>query len=267
MRRFLIPVLLALAMTPAFAAPSFVDDKSLDDAQRYRSCLDLVRNDANTAFELAQQWHDAGGGAGAEHCTALALVQMKSYNAAAAKLDQIARERDVSPDMRAELLDQAGNAWLLAGQPENAIASFSAAINLGANDADVLSDRARARGMLKDWAGADTDLTAALAKDQYRADLFVLRASARHAMGKKAEAQADIAHALDVDPHYADALVERGAMKLEDGDKAGARADWQIVLATQPNSPAADSARERIEQLELGQKSSPPRKAPPSTRH
>jgi tetratricopeptide (TPR) repeat protein len=199
---------------------------------------------------------------------ALALVQLKSYNAAAYKLDALARERDAGDaGMRADLLDQAGNAWLLAGQPENATASFSAAINLGAADADVLSDRARAKAMLKDWTGADTDLTAALAKDRYRADLLVLRASARHAMGRRAEAFADIAGALDIDPRYADALVERGAMKLENGDKAGARADWQIVLATQPDSPAADSARQRIEQLELSGTSQPVAKKPSPTRH
>ena len=269
MQKLLIPVLVLVGTaSAAWAAPSFVDDKTLDDAQRYRSCLELVRTDANTAYEQAQMWHDTGGGAGAEHCIALALIQMKSYNAAADKLDALARERDVGgADMRAELLDQAGNAWLLAGQPEAATASFSAAINLGANDADVLSDRARAKAMLKDWAGADADLTAALAKDQYRADLLVLRASARHAMGRKAAARADIASALDIDPHYADALVERGAMKLEDGDKAGARADWQFVLATQPNSPAADSARARIEQLELSGAKAPPATKPPPTRH
>lgn len=269
MRRILILAglyFLGTALACAKGA-SFVDDKSLDDSERYGRCLAMVRTDPDNAYEQALAWHDAGGGPGAVHCSALALVQLKHYSEAAFKLDSLARERDAGEaDIRAELLDQAGNAWLLAGQPENALASFSAAVNLGASDADVLSDRARARAMLKDWAGADSDLTMALAKDQYRADLLVLRASARHALGRKAEARADIDQALDLDPHYADALVERGAMKLDAGDKQGARADWQLVLATQPKSPAADSARARIEKLELSAAKPPPPKKPQPTR-
>ena len=248
-------------------AASFIDDKSLNDEQRYSRCLELAKSDPDNAYELALAWHDAGGGPGAIHCSAVALVQLKHYDAAATKLDLLARERDTGDaDMRSQLLDQAGNAWLLAGQPENALASFSAAINLGNADADLLSDRARAYAMVKNWSGAEGDLTKALAKDQYRADLLVLRGSARHAMGKKAGALADFNQALDIDPHYADALVERGAMKLEAGDSKGASADWQIILATQPKSPAADEARQRIEQLELSQKK-PASKKPQPTRH
>ncbi len=258
---------LLLALGSAHAA-SFIDDKSLNDEQRYSRCLDLAKSDPDNAYELALAWHDAGGGPGAVHCSAVALIQLKHYDAAATKLDLLARDRGtVDADMRAQLLDQAGNAWLLAGQPENALASFSAAINLGAPDADLLSDRARAYAMVKNWSGAESDLTKALAKDQYRADLLVLRGSARHAMGHKADALADFNQALDIDPHYADALVERGAMKLESGDIKGARADWQIILATQPKSPAADEARQRIEQLELSQRKPAPPKKPQPTHH
>jgi len=256
-----------LALLPGVAhAASFIDDKSLNDEQRYSRCLDLAKSDPDNAYELALAWHDAGGGPGAIHCSAVALIQLKHYDAAATKLDLLARERDAGDtDMRAQLLDQAGNAWLLAGQPENALASFSAAINLGNADSDLLSDRARAYAMVKNWSGAESDLTKALAKDQYRADLLVLRGSARHAMGHKADALADFNQALDIDPHYADALVERGAMKLEAGDSKGAQADWQVILATQPKSPAADEARQRIEQLTLSQRKPQPKKPPPPT--
>jgi hypothetical protein len=40
-------------------------------------------------------------------------------------------------------------------------------------------------------------------------------------------------------------------MKLEAGDKAGARADWLQVLLRAPDSPAADTVRNRIETLEV----------------
>jgi tetratricopeptide (TPR) repeat protein len=264
MRKFAIVVLSASSLAIAHGAtapkaggPSFVYDRSLTDEQRYDHCLKLAKIDPDTAYEDSLQWHDAGGGAAAVHCSALALIQLKHYDAAAVKLDELARARDTgSPMLRAELLDQAGNAWMMAGQPENAEASLSSAIEMGDQSADVYSDRARARGLRKDWSGAEADLNVALSKDDERADLLVLRASARHALGDRKRARADIDSALEIDPGYVDALVERGAMKLEAGDVQGARSDWQHVLASQPNSPAADSAREHIEQLELGGKNS-----------
>jgi tetratricopeptide (TPR) repeat protein len=244
--------LLALSMLGA-SGTSFVNDRSLTDVQRYDVCLKQAHEDAGTAYEEALAWHDAGGGPAAVHCSAVALVQLKEYAQAAFKLDALARERNTGDqDLRASLLDEAGNAWILAGQPENAEASLSAAMELGDRSADVYADRARARALKKDWAGADSDLTAGLSSDPNRADLLVLRSSARHALGRRKEARADIDKALQLDPKYADALVERGAMKLEAGDRDGARADWQIVLVTQPKSTAADSARMYIERLELG---------------
>ena len=253
---FLMPTLASAAPLP------FYNDPSLSDRQRYDRCLKLAHDDADSAYEQALAWHDAGGGPAAVHCSAVALFQQKHFAEAAFKFDQLAHARDTGDvDLRADLLDQAGNAWLLAGQPENAEASFAAAINLGARGADVFADRARARGLRKDWSGAEADLTIALSKDEFRSDLLVLRASARHALGRKKEARADIDQALELDPHYADALVERGAMKLEAGDKQGARADWKLVLVLQPKSPAADSARMHIEQLELNGRAAP-RKPP-----
>ncbi len=273
MPRALLVVLLLLPAVANAAGGPFFDDPALSDRQRYDRCLKLAHDDADTAYEQSLAWHDAGGGPAAVHCSAVALFQQKHFAEAAFKFDQLAHARDTgNPDLRADLLDQAGNAWLLAGQPENAEASFAAAINLGARGADVYADRARARGLRKDWSGAVADLTVALAKDEYRSDFLVLRASARHALGRKTEARADIDQALELDPHYADALVERGAMKLEAGDKRGARADWTLVLAIQPKSAAAESARMHIERLELSGRRAAPRKpttpnAPPDRSH
>jgi tetratricopeptide (TPR) repeat protein len=246
-----VAVFAAMAAGALAHADDFASNPRLDDSKKYDTCLKLAHSDPDTAYEDALKWQDAGGGAAAVHCSAVALIQLKHYNAAATKLDGLARApTSGSAGLRQELLDQAGNAWLLAGQPENAEASLSAAIDMGGRSVDLYADRARARGMRKDWAGAEADLNIALSYDEYRSDLLVLRGSARHALGKKKQARADIDAALDIDPHYADALVERGAMKLEAGDRNGARTDWTMVLSTQPNSPAADSARMHIEQLE-----------------
>jgi hypothetical protein len=195
-------------------------------------------------------WHSAGGGAGAEHCEALALMQLQRYTEAAPLLDALGQNKELQNSMRAQLFDQAGNAWLLAQDASRADVSFSNALLFSSGDVEILADRARARAMRKDWNGADADLTAALIRDADRADLLVLRASARHAAGRKAEARKDIDAALGIFPNYGDALVERGAMKFEDGDALGAEADWQQVVKSAPRSRAAALAGEYLTETE-----------------
>ncbi|HTW34401.1 MAG TPA: tetratricopeptide repeat protein [Rhizomicrobium sp.] len=243
---FLIGIALTLSQAHA-AGVSLLDDPALTGANRYERCLVLVKDNARNAVAAAEAWHGAGGGAAALHCEALALTALHRFGEAALKLDQAAM---IAPggerDLRIALYDQAGNAWLLAGNPEKAEASISTALALSPHDEDILFDRARARAARKDWSGAETDLTKLLQIDGDRADAWVLRASARHAEGRRAEAAADIGHALAVYPDYPEALVERGTMKLESGDAAGARADWQTVIHDEPDGDAANAARQRL---------------------
>lgn len=245
-------VLIFMASSALARVTTFVNNRLLSDNERYAECLKLAHEDPDQGYEQALAWQDAGGGPAAIHCSAVALFDGKHYPEAAVKLDLLAHEHDAGDaSLRAELLDQAGNAWLLAGAPDKAEASISAAMNLGDRSSDVYADRARARALRKDWNGAESDLNQALAKDAYRADLLVLRASARHALGQRKEAETDLDQALDIDPDYVDALVERGAVKLEGGDARGARQDWLLVLKTQPKGSAADTARSRLQQLDV----------------
>jgi tetratricopeptide (TPR) repeat protein len=227
------------------AAPSPLDDPQLPGRDRYERCVALAQRVPQAAYNAALQWQGAGGQAAAIHCSAIALVAMHRYVEAATQLDRLAHDRGVSFSFpRVDLLDQAGNAWLLANQPANAEAAFTTALVLAPGDPDILADRARARAAQHDWKGADADLTAALARAPDRAELWVLRASARHAMGQRAGARGDIARALQVSPGDPEALVERGAMRAEDGDANGAVADWQAAIAAAPASDAAQTARQ-----------------------
>ncbi|HEX4296360.1 MAG TPA: hypothetical protein VHZ29_19660 [Rhizomicrobium sp.] len=248
MRRNTFPfvTICLLAGAPATAAPAAVE--GFDNSSRYQQCVALTKTNAQGAYNQALAWHSAGGGSSAEHCGALALVQLGRYLEAAPKLDALAQQLGSAPALRAQLYDQAGNAWLLAEEGLRAETSFSNALALSGRDVDILADRARARAMRKDWFGAETDLSTALAVDPDRSDLLVLRASARHAGGKKALARADIDTALGIFPNYGDALVERGAMKFEDGDAKGAYADWQQVIKLSPKSRAAALAGEYLSQ-------------------
>jgi tetratricopeptide (TPR) repeat protein len=214
---------------------------------RYDQCLAHVQSDPAVALMTASAWSKTGGGAAADHCAALALVGLHRYGEAAVKLDLLARSGfATNAPARTALFDQAGNAWLLAGRPDSAIASFSAALAADPFDADILSDRARALAGKRNWAKAESDLTAALLISPDRADLYVLRGSARHALGRKADARQDFDHALKLQPRNPDALVERGTTKYESGDIAGARADWQAVVSGYPGTPAAETARQHL---------------------
>src|ERR1700749_2049914 len=247
--RLTLPVLVALEMmaVPLMAAPAALQHLRGD---RYQQCIDLTKSNAQGAYNQALAWHSAGGGAGAQHCEALALMALQRYDEAAPLLDTLAQQTNLQSASRIQLFDQAGNMWLLAENANNAERSFSNALILSSGDVEVLADRARARAMRKNWNGADADLTAALIRDADRADLLVLRASARHAAGRKKEARADIDAALGIFPNYGDALVERGAMKFEDGDAKGAVADWQQVVKLSPRSRAAALAGEYLSETQ-----------------
>ncbi len=214
---------------------------------QYDACLNRAQSDPAGALLQASNWSKQGGGAAADHCAALALVGLRRYGEAASRLDALARSPFAAdPSRKTALFDQAGNAWLLAGRADSAVASFSAALGIDPFDADLLADRARALALKQNWPKAESDLSAALLVNPDRADLYVLRGSARHAMGRKADARADFDRALRLQPGNADALVERGTMKFEAGDAAGARADWQAVVSAAPNSPAAQTAQQHL---------------------
>jgi tetratricopeptide (TPR) repeat protein len=215
----------------------------------YSQCVAMVDSNPDLAEERSRDWHQQGGGRAAAHCNALALTALKRYAEAAREFEGLSKDRSISFSEHAALLDQAGNAWLLARQGTNALQDFSDALVMTPNDAGLLVDRARARAMMKDWKGAETDLSAVLMRDQNRADVLVLRASARWAMGRKEEAATDIVRSLDLYPDYPPALVERGIMKFSVGDKAGARTDWKKAAAS-GQGDTAQEARDNLAALD-----------------
>jgi len=245
-RNLALVAALVLAAWPNAARPA--PENAVEQNAAYEHCLTEVKRDAAAALTEAEQWSTERGGAASLHCAALALVELKRYPEAAQALENAGRIT-AGVAARAEIFDQEGNAWLLAGDPAKAERALSTALQLTPKDEDILADRARARGAAKDWSGALEDLTAVIALDPDRADIYVLRASALHAEGKKSEARADIAHALAIYPGYPEALVERGAMRLESGDTGGARADWQQAAREAPDSDAGQTARARLDAL------------------
>ena len=208
--------LLVLAALPARAD---------DDSAHYGRCMDQAGRNSALALADATQWSKAGGGAPAEHCAARALVGLKRYDEAAKRLDALARAATTPPGMRSEILAQAGNAWLLAGNGAKAAASLRAAMVTSAGDADLFADLGRADAMLRNWKDAVLALNAAI---NLRRDpaLLVLRASANRALKDYRAALADLNAALAIRKGDADALMERGLLRRDLGDVGGARTDF-----------------------------------------
>lgn len=181
------------------------------DAREYEQCLARIENDAELAYDRALAWRDAGGGAAAKHCVALALLAMGQEEEAAIKLELLALEPGAGfADDRAMLLQQAGQAWIMAVRPDEADVALSSAIELDSKNARLYLDRAQAHRMRGDTNSAEMDLSQAINLDRSYTEAYLLRGTLRRVAGDLSGAKSDIDRVLQLDRQNIDALVERG---------------------------------------------------------
>jgi tetratricopeptide (TPR) repeat protein len=222
------------------------------DEATYDRCLKLAKSDPGAARDLAERWQSRGGAHPADHCYAVALIGLKQYKDGATKLEALAQVMIHAPNsLRAEVLDQASQAWLLAGDPGRAYATATAALGLLPVDLDILIDRAEAAGSEGQYDKALLDLDRVLKADPGRIDALVYRATAYRQLGRLDDALADIGRAVDLSPNSVTALLERGDIRRLKGDIDGARKDWVRVSELAPGSDADAEAKTNIERLEL----------------
>ena len=220
------------------------------DAATYERCMKTAREDPAAGRKSAQGWRDRGGGHAAEHCLAVALIGLRQYKDAATRLEALGQAMVRAPvALRADVLGQAGQAWLLAGDAARAYAAGSAALALRPDDPDLLLDRAEAAGSAGWYDKAVADLDQVLGADPARLDALIYRASAYRAQERLDPALTDIGAALKLAPDSTAALLERGNIRASRGDADGARQDWQRVFALAPGTPAAAAATKNIERL------------------
>jgi tetratricopeptide (TPR) repeat protein len=216
------------------------------DSPDYEACLGKLRDDAQGALGFAESWEARGGGDGARHCSALALLALGEPERAGSRLEALAARSAAGAAARAAVFGQAGQAWMVAGQALRAHGAFTLALALTPSDPELLVDRAIAAGMLGRFADSLVDADAALAQDGQRAEAWVFRAAALRHLDRAQEALRDIERALALEPGSPEALLERGILRQLQGDTAGARADWENVLANSPDSAAADLAQQNL---------------------
>ncbi len=179
------------------------------DAETYARCMKLARQDPHAAQSLAAAWHQRGGAHPADHCAAVALIALGKYKEGATRLQALAQAMTKAPaSLRADVLDQEGQAWLLAGDPVRAYTAMAnAAVALAPGDPELLIDRAEAAAAAGYFDRAVADLDRVLKGDPNRVDALVYRASAYRALDRLDPARADIDKALAEAPHSAAGLA------------------------------------------------------------
>ena len=201
--------------SPPVSAPgSWGDRWDSESMGRYDACIAKTRTDPETAFEDAHIFHADGGGALARHCIALALLELGAVEEAALRLEQTAFMPDGGDSaMRAELLSQAGNAWLLARAPIEAEQAFTQAMTIQSGDPDLFIDRARAHALQSHFGDAASDLSVALTLRPQDVLALRLRADAHFELGQLDQAESDVDAALRITPRDVDTLVLRGRIR------------------------------------------------------
>lgn len=220
------------------------------DAETYARCMKLAKEDPHAAQSLARSWLARGGAHPAEHCAAVALITLGRYQEGASRLQALAKAMTTAPAaLRADVVDQAAQAWLLAGEPVRAYAAAGEAVSLQPSDPNLLIDRAEAAASAGYLNRAVDDLDRVLKANPNEVDALIYRASAYRALDRLDPARADIDKALAQAPHSPAALLERGNIRRLEGDIAGARKDWREIDRIAPASPEDMAARANLEHL------------------
>lgn len=249
----LVTVLLFLT-TPVLAQRSQVPRLPSDVAEgaRYDRCLEQAAKEPAEAFEEALAWTSQGGAEAARHCAAVALLYNGQPEAAATRLEQLAQDMRLhTPARRAEVLAQAGRAWLEGRNTARAVAVFTTAQELAPDNPELWIDRAEAYAAAENYWEAIDDLNHAVELDRRRADAYAFRAAAYRMVKETNLAMEDASRAVELNGQLPDAWLERGILNRLKGDVPAARRDFLQVLVLDPDGPAGDAARANIERMEL----------------
>jgi tetratricopeptide (TPR) repeat protein len=183
--------------------------------------------------------------AAAHFCLAYCLQQAGRYQRALERYD-VARALRIADPRPAY---QRGTIYGLLKRPDLAEVEFGKALVLDPNHADAYRYRALARYRLgagcgkekasaEHLAGADADLTAALAQGAPPLFVYFVRARVREARGDRDGANADRAAAREREPVTEADFIVSGWSRIT-SDPKGARADFEKAIELNPRSLVA----------------------------
>jgi tetratricopeptide (TPR) repeat protein len=199
-------------------------------SDRFAQCVAVVDEDASRGYEEAMAWAAEAQSVHAYRCAAMALIAQNRHHEGARRLESLASAvNPAEAGLRAELLSQAGNAWLLAREPARGRSAFTRAIVTLESDPtqlpDLLIDRARAYAMERDWRLSEEDLSRSLDLRPNDALALRLRASARMHQSSFDLAEADALAAAQLEPDNVDNYLILGHVR--ESKRTGAPVDEQ----------------------------------------
>ncbi|MEE4153323.1 MAG: hypothetical protein V2I27_04110 [Erythrobacter sp.] len=222
-------------------------------------CLELIETDPARAHAQAQIRVTETLGPErviAQHCLGLAATQLGLWSDAQSAFIA-AREGtpEVETRARARFSAMAGNAALAGGDPARALellglARSEAAAAASADlEAVAAIDAARALVALDRPDEALAQLEDATRLVPEASESWLLKATLLRRMDRLGEAQTAIETAAGLAPLDLAIGLEAGVIAVFSGREEAARASWQSVIDTQPDSLAAQTAREYMAQL------------------
>lgn len=205
----------AVLVQLAFMQPSAA---AAADLVWLESCVDSIATDPNAAYEAGMAWSDAHRRPEGWRCAAMALVELGRTAEGARRLEALGNSPQYGTSgWRAEVMSQAGNAWLLSGDGASAQRALTSALTLMGDDPDVvpdlLIDRSQAYALTENWRAAEEDLNRALDMRGSDPVAFRLRAIARMNQRAFDLAVADAERAVALAPSDVDGLLVLGAMR------------------------------------------------------
>ena len=264
-----VPALAAdkTASTPAPPTVQEIPDPDPSDPEHtYSYCIALSKVKPEQSIELAGKWIGLGGGEPARHCEALSLVGLQAYGEGASRLEDLAQKSKGTATLRAGMLEQASQAWMLEGEYTRAYAAETTALKIVPEatplEVTLLTDRAATLAEGAKYAAAIVDLTAALAVDPDNGDALAFRASAHRHLDELDLALTDAEHAVKADPKNVTALLERADIYRLKDRLSDARRDWVQIVEIAPDSDAARAAKDNMEKLDFKPDGAKPAGAP-----
>ncbi|MEQ9643617.1 MAG: tetratricopeptide repeat protein [Alphaproteobacteria bacterium] len=235
-------IVVLLLATPAGA-------QRIDHVTEYAACLDLVRDRPEQAYESAWVWHSVGGGDGALHCAALALMRTGRYAKAAEMLINIAANGvEVGRTPPGTIYGQAADALRLAKQPDKAAAVIEKAAKRDPKNlalqfelARVLVETDRPKDALK--------LLEEARMLRYDPDTLAVRAGALNRIGRPLDALESLNEALMIDPTNVWALLVRARMLRAGRQLERAKADYATIIENYTPQPVATTAEAELGEL------------------
>lgn len=225
-----------------------------------QECLQLAMERPADGIALADAWlakaKTQAERAGALQCKGMAMTRIEGWPEAAGLF---VSARDALPanerGERGRLGSLAGNAWIVAGDVDQALVVLdqahadAAAAGLGPLDGLIQIDRARALVALGRPEEAESALEQARQLVPDNAQAWLLSATLSRRLGKLGEAQTQIERAADLFPIDPEIGLEAGVIAVLSGREDAARKSWESVIKAAPGSKAAETAQGYLDQL------------------